>query len=693
MSNNKSKFGKSVLFHHDLGVSLMTKIVKKANVREFSAVFSAYTIFSILFTLPLIFNLNSSIFGFTSDNFPTVWSFWATRNSLSNTVIDLVRYPLGETLVGQLELGWSVPFSLISPYLGELVTFNLFTIIGFIFAGVMMFYLAKYFTNDNKISFLIGMIYTFAPFHFWQGFVHMSLGFLYTLPAYFLVLFIFDTKRTIKWGVLLGVAFVITFLTSLYFGFFTLLATFSYFGVKLLVSTFQKKNYLSKSLVISLISSIVTAGVLISPILYSFFIRNNLFQAIGGLPKRPINDLLSLSMRPWDFILPAPNHPFWGKTANHLLEIIQSKSNDFKTVSAFLPERINYVGITTLIAAAVGLVFIFIRKQKRELSIVLILLIITLILLSSPPFIIVHGITIKFPTYFIYPVLTFYRVYARMGVLALMLLLLLTGIGLEVALKKARFKNLLLITIGILVFIEFLPFGWNQSTNLKSQPVYNWLKNQPEKVIVEYPTGFDLADGVIWQMYHGKKIYNDFYGQEILPIKTELGNLYDPETWQKLKAVGVDLVVFHTKYLYEEPHPINNFYVNSFADAPFSESSAEAQVVASFDNAIVYKPTTKNAKMVYVDGKNKSYTWLYDSDWEWDTPENSIYAYNSTGNDLKVKISYDVKGKIIELKLNNQLFVQSSDIFLKKGLNTLVIKRDRSTPTLRISNFNLLSED
>jgi hypothetical protein len=90
-------------------------------------------------------------------------------------------------------------------------------------------------------------------------------------------------------------------------------------------------------------------------------------------------------------------------------------------------------------------------------------------------------------------------------------------------------------------------------------PIYDVIKNRPEKVLAEFPTyvwsqtdSYYLeADRLLFQSYHHKKLYNGYSGF-IPPYKEDLwhtitDNLAKKETIQHLKDSEVELVLLNSK--------------------------------------------------------------------------------------------------------------------------------------------------
>lgn len=113
---------------------------------------------------------------------------------------------------GNINYGYGIPlfvFIYSTPYLvgsvflklglGLVTAFKLSLLVGFLLSGVFMFLFAKRFFKDEKIAFLVVLLYQFAPFHLIDQLIRGSFGEVYAyaflpLVLYFIVCF-FDTKK------------------------------------------------------------------------------------------------------------------------------------------------------------------------------------------------------------------------------------------------------------------------------------------------------------------------------------------------------------------------------------------------------------------------------------------------------------------------------------------------------------------
>jgi hypothetical protein len=413
----------------------------------------------------------------------------------------------------------------LASYVGQLLTliggkvfaFNFLTFVSFPLAGTTMYLLANYvprrltlkvksantfkvvlgehgrlpklLTSLRQISpaaFLAGIIFAFCPYHFWQSYDHFTLGQIQWLPLFFLAFLIFLEKPSPKRGLWLGLAWALNFLTNLHYGYFTILLAGAYLFSKAILNvgrrfphpsgicSFTRRVFLAGLPALAIAALAITLWYLRTKIVGSDILEPDF--------ARPLDDVFALSARPWDYLIPAPNHLLLGNWGQEILHKIWSIKENYRYASPFLPERVIYLGIVPLVLAAYSIlakdhrswVMDYRKKSKiisstiHHLPSIISLTALLLVLLSLPPFFDFSFGRIHFPNFLLYKIFPFVRVYARLGIVVSMLVALLAAIGIANLNSKKRavlkFKVgignwswLLVLGIIILVLFEFLP--------------------------------------------------------------------------------------------------------------------------------------------------------------------------------------------------------------------------------------------
>jgi hypothetical protein len=144
-------------------------------------------------TLPLPLELGSKVPG-GGDAWQHIWNLWWVKDSLLHGLnpyhTDLLYYPDGvnlylHTLV--LTAGLiGIPLQLLG--LNLVATYNLILLSSFVLAGYSMFLLCHYLTGHRWASFVGGIVFAFAPYHFAHTYGHMNLISVQWMPFYVLLL-------------------------------------------------------------------------------------------------------------------------------------------------------------------------------------------------------------------------------------------------------------------------------------------------------------------------------------------------------------------------------------------------------------------------------------------------------------------------------------------------------------------------
>lgn len=576
----------------------MTKLLRRFRFEILASLFVLLLI--VLFTWPVVLNPFRIIFGYSGDNFGNIWFFWwqnyARQHGLDAASTPFYNAPEGYRMNLNLsESAWMVPFGLISRFLSPIFTFNLFVFASFFLSFWTMGGLAFYITRNRWASFWAGLLYSFSPFHFWQGLSHASLSYIQYLPLFVWSLFYFDRQKSLKSAVFLSLSFTLVSLTSFYYAFFSILVATVFLGWR---AIFDFRNYLKLKVLGLGVFSALVVGVLLSPTIKVLWLSksdsdSSANQTVSKAFKRQLDELVGLSARPWDFLIYPPNHPFFGKFNKPIYDFIQSQGSDFKVRSAYLPERVVFLGILNFVLALLG--FLLILTRRRDLLVVGVCLLAVWVT-SLPPYFLIKGTAFYTPSYFFYQILPIFRVYTRLGVYVLLFATLLSSLFLNYLFDRLRkvLPTFLLFTFYFLLLTFSLFEFWPTMavTDLRNlPPVYDWLSRQPgDPLVAEYPKDFDLPSGLIFQTFHQKKLFNMPGESPRSKIWDTVGNLEDGRAFVTLKREGVKYVIYHLVDL--TPNPYDDWRFFRAAKAPTAEKlgaikEAGFRLVESFPEALV----------------------------------------------------------------------------------------------------------
>jgi len=623
-----------------------------------------FLLISIVYTYPLIFNLNKVVWGYIGDNFGAIWYIWwlryAQQNNLPPDFTTLVNFPFGYKIDASLvEPVWQLFLQYFGLLFGEIFAFNLLIFLSFPLAAITMYSLVVYLTKNKLAATLVGLVYMLLPYHFWQSYQHVALSQIQWLPLYVLALLKLNSNPNVKNATFTAISFLLVVFSSVYHGYFMVLFTISFIVFKVLYKfIIERKNYLVFSRLKYFILTFVFIILPMFPFAYKFYqTRSDSSPQPLEVYKRPIENLLSLSARPWDFFIPPNDHSFFGKYEWGLYAKIRSFSNDYKTISAFLPERIMYVGIPSFFLALFGVYFSLKNRRLKELIIVLLGVSVFLAATAAPPFVIIKGKTIYLPSYFFYQILPIIRVYARLGIVIDLLVLIFAGFGLSFIFSKIRNKRVLagVFSLFLLLFLfEFANFGRTKISDISKPPdTYKWLKEQTGRVnIIEYPRTFDVATSLLYQRYHQKGIFS-LSGSfaptsSYTPIWDLIENPTSYDTAKVLSALGLDYALIHVKTPFNMINPFDEVGLSQIVEegrwVPLKGNGISGfEVVSSFDDGFFVKIVANPDKLIIFEEKKVRF--LPDSgDWFWKDSRNTLYFLNIKNKPLLVNLKFEPYG-------------------------------------------------
>jgi hypothetical protein len=550
---------------------------------------------SVVFTLPVVLNPSKIVFGYSGDNFGNIWYFWWQKYAFSHN-LDLSRTPFYNAPVGVSintsfsEFLWMVPGTIISNLSNEVFAFNLLILSGFALSFISMYSLVNYLTKSRWASLFGGLLFSISPYHFWQATAHLSLSLIFWLPLFTLTIFWFDEHKSLKSAFLVSVVFLATIYTTFYYGFFCALIATTYFLLKFV---FDFREYFKARTFFLLVFSATIVMLGFAPLwggLQSAKVDQS--RGVKDALSRKLDELVGLSARPWDYLIYPPNQPVFGRFNKQIYDFIQSRGNDFKVRSAYLPERVVFLGIINCLLAFISIIFLY--KRDKNIRVILLLSIVSFIV-SLPPYFPIKGVIIYTPSYFLYQLFPFIRVYVRMGVFVMLFTTLLSSFTVKAILSRNTHNVGVLLFILIIVggVFEFLP-DFKSFTDLRNvPPVYSWIKSQPgDFIVAEYPENFDLQVGLNFQRYHQKRLFNMPGSEPRFELWGKIDELQEPSTFQVLKNEGVRYLIYHLSDLAQNPYDDWRFFRFALPPTDLQErgtKNAGFRKVATFPEALVYE--------------------------------------------------------------------------------------------------------
>ncbi len=599
------------------------------DIRSYGVLFLIYFGFSILLTYPLVFKMNSAVYGpfYNTDVRGTIWSLWWLRYSALHHIDYNNCFFLGAPFwvnFGFMPiLGINFLFSRLMVVLaGYIVSVNLLTLFGFALTGLFGYLLAYSLIKNKTAAFISGFIFAFCPYH-----LNKVMEFTYVFLGTWFVLYVYSLFRIKEqsglWPIMLAAfSFTMTVVFCAYYGFFAFVFTagllifcFLYQWRNKLVDlrTAQKRRELlaraRKSLrfvksiaVVLVLFILLNAQSLWGILSRMFFSHADTASGASVSFARPLDYLIAQSARPLSYLLPASTHPVFGSFTEKMFGSI-FYGRGFR-------EQTLYLGAIPLILA-----FTAFRQWKRKRANpkiypdyhasgenffigFFIFMGWFAFLCSLPPFLDIGIFKIYFPSYYFYKILPMFRAYARFGMVVMLCVAVLAGYGLRYIFGNIKSKNIRFLFTSIVflaILFEFTNVPPSRVTDiLKIPPVYAWLKDQTgDFIIAEYPMAA-VSSGEAWEKYdylyyqtiHQKRMVNGaMQGTKAFEIRRKISKIDDPQTIAILKEMGVEYVIFHSdqyKGGYKED-------VDVIGEVPNLSALSGLRLIKSFDSVSVYE--------------------------------------------------------------------------------------------------------
>jgi hypothetical protein len=490
-------------------------------LKQHSLALVGYLFLGIIFSYPLILNLTTSVLGPMEDNVGWFWYMWWLKWALAegNSAFfftDYLFYPLGINFsvnsFGYFKTLLSVPLQY---FFDLIVVYNILTLFSYVLAGFGAYLLVRHMVGRAGIGFIGGMIYTLAPYHVWQLDHHLDICSIEMIPFFLLYFIRFFQERKTKDLILAGVCFCLASLGTWYYLMYQI-----YFLLFFFVYFIYKEKTEAWNALIKTVAMLTGSFIALLPFLYPLIKVKFSGQKFHENPSNfnCVTDLLAA-------VVPSGKHPLAGWLG---LEEFYQKLPCF-------PWEINvFVGYSVLALAVYGFL-----KVKNRWTGFLGLSVGTFWILSLGNHLQwkgqLLGESIYLPHFWLVqniPMVNFMRSPSRFMLLAILILAILYGYGLDHLLKhlsekgKFRIKSPQywgLILAGSLIFLEFMPFP-NTLLNVEDATQANYLaRNLPgadgEYAILELPImNYYVYNAMLAhrQTRHHKKILGGY--PSFLPI-------------------------------------------------------------------------------------------------------------------------------------------------------------------------------
>ncbi len=318
--------------------------------------------------------------------------------------------------------------------------------------------------------------------------------------------------------VLIAVLLVVGTLISNYIGYVSFLFVSLFILVQGCISTFRRDTVLAKETLFVLLAVIfgvlVLAILLKKPLLLNYVTPHSAGKQEQSIlvVKRPIEDFFTFSVRPWYFVMPPLNNPLLGSFTESVDATLKS-TNYFLSDDYFAQEHGTlFFGSSLILFVLVMYVYIIRNQIKLVLDGRLIALLASALILFTmalPPYIVIGGVQIYTPGYFVYKMFPMFRVTSRFAPLFLLSLLLLLNQMLNLGTPKI--EKLTLRVFSIIVLLTLLEtYSQLKITVLGSAPhefVYLKEKTESNDLFAIYPYS-QTQVAFLWLPTHERRILN-----------------------------------------------------------------------------------------------------------------------------------------------------------------------------------------
>jgi hypothetical protein len=517
--------------------------------------------------------------GFIEDN---VWAFTMTK--LIKGLVGCtpyLGYPTGNCInaFSSSEPLSLIPDFLLAKFFNPVFGYNLVIFVAF---SLNLFFSFRFFKKlfGTFISCLLSVAFLASPFFYYHGRSHID------LIQFWPVIWFLDTllfSKAQHKNIYLGLLLVLITGVSNYLGYFTLVFAFIYLIFSFLLSKSKilvvKKHY--SGVFVTVVVFILFSSIFLAPYIRANYLLSE--DSVGSetgvqVLKRPFEDFITFSTRPWYYLMPSVDNPFFGKFSQDFLTKISSGGN-YLTTNYFKSEHSNsFLGWANLVLGIIGCIYLSLTLKNRRDSIhdysinflAIFFSVVGLIILSIPPHVSVSGVSFYMPSLLLFKVFPMFRVLARMGILILFLTLIFTGYGYEAILRSfssSRVRRLasyfIIMFLSVFTLVEFfIPI---KVTDVSIPPkIYTYLakKSTYKFPIVVYPYS-KTSDAAFWIGVYKEPLINPrFYENYQTGFVSEefTKNLVTADGIDKAREMGAAYLI----YFYETDKNVNSEVFNNF---------------------------------------------------------------------------------------------------------------------------------
>lgn len=557
---------------------------------------------SVLLTWPLVLHLDTAVFGAYGDSFGDIWSAWGRANALWSSDppgTQLIAAPFGISVGPARHPILDAVTTSLARGLGEIVGHNLFILLAFALTAFATMLCLAFILRNGRAAFFGGLVFGFCPAAVMQATAgHLAFVLNATIPLLLLALFYNQRRRNLASAALLGLSYALLTLTSLYWGYFGIHPLVGFIVYDALTTSGSRGlrfwgNYACAASV---------AGLLIIPFLYPWLVSlgfTGAAQPVQTGLERSLIELVTLSARPWEYLLPSIDHPVLGRLVEGFMRSHLHGSN--------IPEQTLYLGLIPLALSVKGLRETLKRRLDHDSRLLWLFIAgaIWMAFLSAPPYIPIGRLKIPMLSYLSFLVAPQFRAYCRAGIWVNFFIACAAAATLaqmETRMSQRRRLTLWAACCFLLAF-EYWSVPARLAASVKTPPpVYQWLARQPgDFIIAEYPMmpGDEAAvyTYYFWQRVHRKRLVNGATpsNRRAWSLFEQVRDLSKPEAIRLLKEIGVRYIIVHPE-MYAQgqiPAPIKRYFPPHISSLTYDGGASPANPslktpVKTFGDVLVF---------------------------------------------------------------------------------------------------------
>ncbi|MBN1294454.1 MAG: glycosyltransferase family 39 protein [Candidatus Latescibacteria bacterium] len=525
---------------------------------------SLYTAIACILTFPLIFRMNSSVYGFydhiTTDLFAAIhYYFWWMKEAIvhlktSPMTCPIIAAPFGSRMIFTNFTGFAqLPITIV---FGHLFSRNFAVLFNLIVSGLGVFYLVRHITKNSGAGIIAGIVFAFCPNMMVRSYTTFDSTQVQWIPFYTYFLLKFIEHRTWKNAVLSGVFLLCNILFAMpYFLVYLPVHTIVILITLAVWHAVGKKRGFDGLLKDLTTQEAIKAWIKTGSVLAVLIVIFGLYYSmvIGGQStlenvQRTKTQLSELSLKPLDYLVPHPRSALFKGNfkASYWDAVDRPEKNSDSNVA--------YIGYIALGLTVLGLV-----KGKSPFKWVFLAGAVVAFWSTMGPSLfgiptpsgLIHTLYAPFARRIL-----IYKVFVQLPVAVL------AGMGASFLLhntKKNAGELLLLVGLPFTMLLEYAIVPPALSVDLSHNPeVYEHVHDLPEgSGIIEVPlrreVGHLYQGYLYYQTVHGKALFNPYMGLGLVPerIQPFYRQMEVPMEAQEycnlaaLRYLGISHLVYH----------------------------------------------------------------------------------------------------------------------------------------------------